>query len=76
VRLDRLALVGHVSSFARERHIAQVRPVLDALLTKSVRLDRDVYDQVLKAAGELLPAGRHLLQQQGVDRARAPGLCS
>jgi uncharacterized protein len=36
----------------RAGHLAQVRPTLDALLAKGFRLDRKVYDRILKAAGE------------------------
>jgi predicted nucleic acid-binding protein len=33
--------------------LAQVRPTFDALLAKGFRLDRQVYDRILKAAGEV-----------------------
>jgi predicted nucleic acid-binding protein len=36
----------------RAGHLAQVRPVLDALLAKGFRLDRKVYNRILTAAGE------------------------
>jgi hypothetical protein len=36
----------------RSGHLEQVRPTLDALLAKGFRLDRKVYDRILKAAGE------------------------
>jgi hypothetical protein len=36
----------------RAGHLAQVRPTLDALLARGFRLDRKVYDRILKAAGE------------------------
>jgi predicted nucleic acid-binding protein len=32
--------------------LARVRPTLDALLAKGFRLDRKVYDRILKAADE------------------------
>jgi predicted nucleic acid-binding protein len=37
----------------RAGQLAQVQPVLDALLSKGFRLDRKVYDRILKAAGEV-----------------------
>jgi predicted nucleic acid-binding protein len=36
----------------RNGHLAQVRPTLDALLARGFRLDRKVYDRILKAASE------------------------
>ena len=36
----------------RTGHLAQVRPTLDALLARGFRLDRKVYDRILKAASE------------------------
>lgn len=36
----------------RAGHLAKVRPTLDALLARGFRLDRKVYDRILKAAGE------------------------
>jgi uncharacterized protein len=50
-----LRMLGTVAVLVEAKRaglLARVRPTLDALLSRGFRLDRNVYDRVLKAADE------------------------
>lgn len=52
LRLRILGTAALLVEAKRAGHLAQVRPTLDALLARGFRLDRKVYDRILKAADE------------------------